>query len=322
MKRRLFLQGAGVFAFTQPARPVPHALSLDRFTVAGCSLTNLGFEGTLRKLLDMGFPGVEIATFPEKTGPEGQTYPYAVADSLGAGEKERVRALVKQFRHVTTHLPYYPDFRPIAEDAGLREKSRRELWRSVADSGFWGASVATVHVASEPKVAYRDAKPHLVEFYRQLSDHARQAGVCLGIETTRPYRAGEYLDLIESIDRDNLGGTVDTGHIGFFRADLGIADGDRSSPAGIRRYNDLLIETVRNLGKKLFHFHVQDVRPADWKDHFVPGTGIVDWHRFFQEVSCSGYDGLFAAELLYYEGSQFAGLEQTREFFKTILGWL
>jgi sugar phosphate isomerase/epimerase len=294
-------------------------LDLSQFTLCGCSLTNLGFEGTLRKILELGYPGVEIATFVEKNSPEGDTYPYAVVDRLSESEKTRLRAVVKRFLHVTTHLPYYPDFRPIAADRAIRDKSRRELLRSVDDSGFWGASVATIHVVSEKNVPFREAKAELVELYRELGDRAAKYRTRLAIETTRPYSAAEYLSLVEAVGRDNVGATVDTGHMSFFDKDLPFAKEERSTPAAIRRYNDLLLEIVRSLGPKLFHFHVHDVRASDWRDHYVPGTGIVDFPRLFKHLNEVGYPGLLAAEILHYEGSQEAGLRHTRQFFEKMV---
>lgn len=290
-----------------------------RITVCGCSLTNLGFEGTLRAIHRLGFSGVEIATFVEKNSPAGDTYPYAVVDSFSEDEKTRLKALVKRFRHVTTHLPYYPDFRPIATDPGLRAKSRKELIRSVDDSGFWGAGVATVHVASEKGLPYKSARSELIDFYRELGDRAANYKIRLAIETTQPYRVGEYLDLVEAVGRENVGATVDVGHIKFFGEDLRVADADRGSARGIQRYNDLLIEVVKSLGPKLFHFHVHDVRATDWQDHHVPGTGIVDFARLFKFLTSSGYDKLFAAEILYYRSSQEEGLKQARALLSELM---
>lgn len=295
------------------------SLNPSQFTAAGCCLTNLGFEGTLRKILDLGFAGVEIATFVEKNGPAGDTYPFAVVDQLAETDKTRLKALVNRFRHVSTHLPYYPDFRPMATDATMRSKSRHELLRSLDDSGFWGASVATVHLASEKGLSFRDARTDLIAFYRELGDRAAKHGVRLGIETTRPYRVSEYLDLIESIGHSHVGGTVDVGHIGFFRDDLGIADADRGSPRGIQRYNDLLIDVVKSLGPKLFHFHIHDVRTADWQDHHVPGTGIIDFVRLFKYLSGTGYNKLFAAEILHYDGPQIEGLQRARTVLRELM---
>jgi sugar phosphate isomerase/epimerase len=191
--------------------------------------------------------------------------------------------------------------------------------RSVDDSGFWGASVATVHVASEKGVPYREARSELLGFYRELGDRAARHRMRLAIETTRPYRVSEYLDLVESVGLANVGATVDVGHIGFFREDAGVADGDRGSPQGIRRYNDLLMEIVKSLGKKLYHVHINDVRASDWQDHHVPGTGIVDFSRFFRQLGASGYSGLLAAEILHYTGSQEEGLLRAREVLNNVI---
>jgi sugar phosphate isomerase/epimerase len=294
-------------------------LSLSRFTVAGCCLTNLGFEGTLQKILDLGFSGVEIATFVEKPSPAGDTYPFAVVDQLSDAEKARLKSLVRRFSHLSTHLPYYPDFRPVSADTAIRERSRKELFRSVNDSGYWGASVATVHVVSEPGVSYRDARADLIRFYRELGDRAAQYGMRLAIETTAPYRVAEYLDLVESVSRDNVGATVDLGHVRFFREDAGVADADRGSPRGIRRYNDLLLEISKSLGPKLYHVHINDVRASDWQDHHVPGTGIVDFVRFFRYLDSSGYAGLLTAEILHYTGSQAAGLVRARDVLRDVM---
>jgi sugar phosphate isomerase/epimerase len=321
MLRRTFLQGPACFlpaALAQGSK----RLDISRFTVCGCSLTNLGFEGALRKILELGYSGIEIATFVEKDSPQGDTYPYAVVDRLSGTDRSRLRALVKQFRHVTTHLPYYPDFRPIVADRAVREKSRGELFRSIDDSGFWGASVATVHVVSEKNVPFAAAKADLVGLYRELGDRAAKHRMRLAIETTRPYTAAEYLALIDAVGRDNVGGTLDTGHMSFFASDLPFPKEERSNPAAIRSYNDLLLKIAKSLGPKLFHLHVHDVRASDWRDHFVPGSGIVDFPRLLKHLDDAGYAGLLAAEILYYDGPQFAGLQHTRRYFEKLLGQL
>jgi sugar phosphate isomerase/epimerase len=124
----------------------------------------------------------------------------------------------------------------------------------------------------------------------------------------------DYLDLVRSIDRENVGGTIDTGHMKFYRADLAVEGADRLIPAGVRRYNDLIVEFITGLGPKLFHLHVDDVRAVDWREHFVPGTGILDWPRIFRELSALRYQGLLVAEILYYDGAHDTGLAQMRVF--------
>lgn len=291
-----------------------HALALDQVTVTGCSFPNFSFEAMLQQAHALGFAGVEIAVFPEKETTYGETYPWVVVDRLTAAEKERLRALVRRFRRVSTHLPYGPELRPLAADPVIREKSRRELHRALDDSGFWGAEIANIHVLSEPGLAYADAKPALLALYRELGDHAARLGLRLAIETTRPYRMADYLDLVAAIDHPGIGGSIDTGHMSFFRPELGVEGAARQTPAGIRRYNDLIAEFVSGLGPRLIHVHIDDVRPVDWREHFVPGTGIVDWPRLFAQLTRGHYRGILAAEILYYDGAADSGPDHKRVF--------
>jgi sugar phosphate isomerase/epimerase len=290
------------------------ALALDQVTVAGCSFPNFTFEGALQKARELGFAGVEIAVFPEKETNYGETYPWVVVDQLTAEEKVRLKALVSQFQHVSTHLPYGPDLRPIAADPAIREKSRRELHRAIDDSGFWGAKLANIHVMSEPGVAFAAAKADLVVLYRELAEHAARVGVRLAIETTRPYGMADYLELVKAIDRENVGGSIDTGHMNFYRVELAVEGAARQTPEGVRRYNDLIAEFVSGLGPKLFHLHIDDVRAVDWREHFLPGEGMLDWRRLFTQLSRANYRGLLVAEILYYSGAADTGPLHKRVF--------
>lgn len=298
----------GVSAFgTALAAPLPP------LTVAGCSLPNHDIASAWQAVFDLGFAGVEIAVFPEKeTGPD--RYPWVVVDRLDAAERARLKSLAAKFRHISTHLPYSPEMRPIAADRDVRERSRRELRRALDDSAFWGAQIANVHLMSEAGVSFADAKADLVALYRELGEQAARSGMKIAIETTRPYRVSEYLELIRAIDRPNVGGTVDTGHISFFKIDLPVSAVERNTPESVRRHNDLLMEIVAGLGPKLFHMHIDEVRAADWREHFVPGRGIVDWPRLLDHLARTGYAGVLVSEILYYDGAADTGLTLTRAF--------
>jgi sugar phosphate isomerase/epimerase len=82
----------------------------------------------------------------------------------------------------------------------------------------------------------------------------------------------------------------------------------------VRAYNDLLNELVAKLGPKLFHLHLDEVRRADWREHFVPGTGIIDWPRLFTSLAAVKYSELLVLELLYYVGADDSGASITRAF--------
>lgn len=277
---------------------------MSRLTVAGCSFPNLSLLEALARADALGFAGIEIATFADKPANANapDTYPWVVVDQLSAAEKARLKAAVHKFRHVSVHLPYGPTMRPIAPDPAIREASRRELHRALDDGAFLGATVANVHVLTEAGIAFESALPDLIALYRELGDYARLRGMRLAIEITRPYTAAEYLRLVETIAHPNVGGGIDTGHVHFF-AELAAARKVRQEPASVVAYNDLLIQLVQKLGPKLFHLHLDDVRRIDWREHFVPGTGIIDWPRFFRALDTVNYSGLFVLELLYYVGA-------------------
>lgn len=285
-----------------------------RLTVAGCSLPNHTLFEMLERVQALGFAGVEIATFADdaKTNAPDR-YPWVVIDRLNDEEKARLKAAVAKFAHVSVHLPYGPDMRPLAEDPAVRAASRRELRRALDDGAFLGAQLANIHVLTEPDLAFDRARPQLVELYREIGDYAAARGMRLAVEITRPYTAAEYLRLIEAIGHRNVGGCIDTGHVHFF-AELAAARKNRQTPESVRAYNDLLADLVRQLGPKLFHLHLDEVRRVDWREHFVPGTGIIDWPRFFHELDAVHYSGLFVLELLYYVGADDTGASVTRAF--------
>jgi sugar phosphate isomerase/epimerase len=185
------------------------------------------------------------------------------------------------------------------------------------DSGFWAASIATAHAAIEPGQTLEEATPELIAFFRRLGDAAARRKVRIGLETGWPNTVDTYLGLIRSIDHEHVGATIDTGHIRSYRSDIGISDDERPTAKGIRRYNDVLLQIVDGLGPKLFHFHFDDVRPADWREHRSLGTGIIDWNRLLSRLSALSYAGAFALEL--EETDTVAALDQSREYYNSAL---
>lgn len=311
---RLGLVGLLVAVFSAGAATAAPADRLDRLTVAGCSLPNHTLAEALERLHALGFAGVEIATFAdnEKTNAPDSA-PWVVVDRLAPEEKRRLREAAGKFRHVSVHLPYGQTVRPLAPEAAVREATRRELRRALDDGAFLGARLANVHVLTEPGLAFAAALPELVRLYRELGDEAATRGMRLAIEITRPYTAADYLALIRAVAHPNVGGSIDTGHVHFF-AELADARKQRQTPEAVRAYNDLLHDLVGQLGPKLFHVHLDDVRRVDWREHFVPGTGIIDWPRFFGALRAVDYRGLLVLELLYYVGADDTGASITRAF--------
>lgn len=307
--RRTFL-----CALAQAAAPAATAkLSPQQLTVATASLAGFSLEACFRRIARLNFGGVEIFADLGRSHSIG-AFPGAIVERLTPRERKPLRRLAGQFRFVTTHLPFH-DLRPASTDPAVRDPAREAIDRGIRDSGWWGASVATLHVARETD--FRGRWKDLLDTYRRFGDLAAKQRVRLGIETGAPETVDEFLALIRDIDHEHVGATVDTGHTRAYRRDAALADSELGSETGRQRYNDLLMRKVEGLGPKLFHFHVDDVRASDWREHRAIGRGIVDWRRLTGHLAARGYAGCFAMEL--EEPDVVPALEQSRDhFWKTL----
>jgi sugar phosphate isomerase/epimerase len=312
MQRRNFLKAAACLLPYLQTAGAAAAVEISQLTSSTASLSGLTFEEALKMIRKLGFSGVEILTFADGKHSVGPL-PGVEVSLLTGPEKEHLRAEVGRLEHVSTHLPFY-GMRPGATDPAVQQATYDRLHRAVDDSAYWGATMVTAHAASEPGASFEQIKPQLVSFFRGLGDHAAKYKMRLGIETGYPSTVKDYLSLIRDIDHDFVGGTIDTGHERAYRMDIGIDDSERATEKGARRYNDVLMEIVKGLGPKLFHFHVDDVRPSDWRDHRTLGSGLVDWTRLLGYLSQVNYRGMFAIEL--EEVPPIDQLAKSRAFFE------
>jgi sugar phosphate isomerase/epimerase len=305
INRRIFISSLAARAWAAgKAGLAPHQL-----TVATASLAGFTLKACFGEIAKLGFGGVEIFTELGRSHSIG-ALPAAVVERLTPAEKKSFRRTVGKFRHVSTHLPFH-DLRPVDRDPAVREKSRAAIERGIRDSGWWGASMATVHVAREAD--YRPVWKDLLDTYRHFGDLAARQKPRIGIETGAPETVDDFLALIKEINHDHVGATVDTGHTRAYRRDAQLTDAQLGTDLGRQRYNDLLMRKVEGLGPKLFHFHVDDVRGNDWRDHRGLGRGIVDWARLLGYLSGFGYAGTFAMEL--EEKDVVEALVESRDFF-------
>jgi sugar phosphate isomerase/epimerase len=314
MTRRTFLQRTNLAVnCAWAAQAKASHLRLSQLTSSTASLSGFSFEEALEKIAAMGFGGVEILTFTGKSHSVGPI-PGVVVSELSRTEKNRLRERVGRFEHVTTHLPFI-GLRPVDSNPVLRKSSQAAIRQGILDSSFWGARIATAHVAAEND--YQSVRKDILDVYRRFGDLAARSKVRLAIETGAPNRVGEFLQLIRDIDHEWVGATVDTGHTRAYRADAGLADTELGTPRARHIYNDLLLKKVQGLGPKLYHFHADDVRAQDWREHRSLGSGIVDWPRLLRYCDEQKYQGMFATEL--EETDVVRELARSREFFARCL---
>jgi sugar phosphate isomerase/epimerase len=133
------------------------------------------------------------------------------------------------------------------------------------------AKVVVCHIPNvEPraKAFERD-----VDVLTKLADITREYGLKLAIETP-PY---EYIiELVDAIDRDDVGMNLDTGHTFL----------EGHDPASV----------ARKIGKRLFTTHLQDNFGVN-DDHQPPGLGKIDWHSTLVALNEIGYNGPLMMEM-------------------------
>ena len=293
-------------------------ITIDRLTSSTSSFAGLGFLEALKAARRIGFAGIEILTFTNGSHSVGHL-PGVSMLALNPEDRDRALTSVREFKHVTTHLPFYSVYMASKKEE-IRNNAMAQLHTAIDDSAFWGASVATLHSLVAPGETYDGSVPVFISALRELGEHAASVHIRLGLETGTTGVANtveQYLNLIREVNHPAVGGTIDTGHEKGYEADLGITEAQHTEPIAIERYREVLLRIVDGLGPKLFHFHVDDVNPGMWRDHRTLGTGIVDWKALVARLAKNGYGGVFALEL--EEKPVLEAAEQSRTFFKTVL---
>ena len=138
----------------------------------------------------------------------------------------------------------------------------------------------------------------MLDVYRRLGDYALEHGngVKLGVETGYPEEAQTFARLVREIDHPAVGATLDVGHVRN-----SVPKDQWGTDAGIAKLNDDIAYLVETLGDTLIHFHIHDVRRADFRDHRGLGNlddnGVIDFPRLVSTLARTPYAGLWILEL-------------------------
>lgn len=276
----------------------PKAEDFLNFSNLGAStacLANYSILEALKKLRHMGFLTAEIIAYPDARHSVGSIPGFALHRST---EKERqdVYDATRSFSHISAHLPFH-DLHPFSTDADVREFSIGQLRKGIDTLAFMNGELAVIHPGwPGPGQTYKDIWKQMVSTFRHLGDYAGKQKIRIGLETMQPTSVREFSQLIFDIDHPQVGATIDTGHIRG-SSDINLPNERKYSNEGSERFNQVLSEVVDILGGKVFHYHLTDVRQSDWRDHFTPGTGIIDFPRLFKKLKQKKFEGLLVFEL-------------------------
>lgn len=278
--------------------------------VTGC-FANYDFFDALDRAYALGFRSVGLMPAVEARHSLGKlpTLDFRGADDA---QRRRIKKAMSRFAHISIHQAWNDEW---------------QEWFDCAE--FLGAEIVTVH-AGEPQSD--EAPEQFLErrskLLSQIGDYAGTKKIKVGVENVRG-RYMDYVQLIREVDHPFVGATVDVGHCAYFDEVRSATDaGERAD-----RVNEVLLQLVRDLGPKLYHLHVHNLRPYEAVDfsniphpYWHPGmlvdhrdvpSGVIDFPALFGVLKEIGYGGLYEIEL--EEPDKEAKLVHSAEYLNSLL---
>lgn len=286
MTRRLFL--ASTVAAVARAK--------SGWPLGACTaIEGVSLDQAIRTLKEAGFPAIEIQCMGVPEARPG-AYPGFLFDQLPGSLRKHVSRMLKPFRIVTAHLPYTGlDY--MSHDLDVRARSIQTMEAAMEGAGYFGARVGVLH--PQP-LSIEEQEPRWNEYldrFRTWGDRAKRLGFKLALETGYPTSVRQYLRMIREIDHPNVGSTIDVGHQRAYEELVARVPRDRkSTPEGIRAYNETTFAIAEGLGPKLFHLHVHDIDPVTWAEHKPMVYDFVDYPGLFARLRQVNYQGILIFE--------------------------
>ena len=184
----------------------------------------------------------------------------------------------------------------ISTNKYVEQEAIRQITWSIQAASELNLEIVTVHAARPNRMPHDEVLSHAVSNLRVLGDEAEKHGVRIGLENViYPSDPDEYVELLDAIDHPAVGATLDIGHIAFWLKRDGIAH--LEGPTGAAFYNDCLARMIDQLGNRIIHLHIHDIRLPDIRDHRAVGRGIIDFGMLIQRLRALGFNGMLEFEL-------------------------
>jgi sugar phosphate isomerase/epimerase len=319
MNRRQFLTSALAAAATGCAarseRRATAAQGVTRLGASTACFAGFSLAEAIAHLKRLGFGTIEMITYTGARHSVGDIPGFSFATS-SPREREAVFAATRGFSHITGHLPFQ-GFSLFSSDARSRETGLEQIRSALDGLAYLKGELGVMHIGSPGAGRrFRDIWQPMIDTLRMLGDYAAERRLKIGVETMQPDSVREYADLIAETRHPAVGATIDTGHIRG-SSDIGLPPERRNTAEARARFNDVLDTLVSTVAGNLLHFHISDVRHADWVDHKSIGSGIIDFPRLFATVRRIGYRNLFVLEL--EEPNQLEAVERSKKYVEARL---
>lgn len=268
---------------------------------ANTAVTGYELFQSIELLRSLELPSIEIHPMGRPEATPGK-FPGFQWDTLDGGTRRRLKAALRPFRHITTHLPY-TGLNYMASNEAERAHAVKTIETALRGSAELGATLAVLHPQGCTDAELPRYWNAFLDRFRAWAGLAQQLGVKLTLETMFPRSVRDFVRIIEETEHPNLGCTIDVGHQSRY-AELveRVKPEERATAAGIRAYNDTTLAIAEKLGSarpgsKVWHYHVHDIDPATWVEHKPLIHGFVDYQRLYALMRQQEYRGVLLLEI-------------------------
>ena len=224
-----------------------------------------------------------------------------------------------------SHAPFpsyiqFPNENQI--NTGYNETIVYYIIRAMEVTSILGGKIMIVHPITLQNYTYREQKDFNINFFKNLLPYCKKFNVQIALENMWGWDdiskkatigvcsdANEFVDYLDSLDKDYFVACLDIGHSEMFRND-----------------SSLTIELINALGHdKLKALHIHDNNKLN-DLHTLPFTQNINWNQVMNALKSINYDGDFTYEAdnfiskfpveLYINASAFM-LDVGRYFIKT-----
>jgi sugar phosphate isomerase/epimerase len=243
----------------------------------------------------LGIQAITLLGLPKPHTP-GQPALSFLWDELDPATQAATLTLRSQFDRAVIHAPFY-DAPLVSPNPYIEREALRQVRQSIRAAGALGLEVVTVHAPLPIRgMALDEFRHRLAETLYVLGEKATQEGTRIGLENWRyPCDPGEHLHLLELIDHPAVGATLDVGHIAYWYQNEGVDC--LADAAAVVDYHLRLKSFIDQLGRRIIHVHVHDVRAADLVDHRGVGRGCLDFAVIMAWLEQIEFDGVLLLEL-------------------------
>jgi len=275
-------------------------------------LPDLGFEEVVDFAAATGYACIEVMCWPKGKAERryaGVTHIDCAA--LTASEAERLVNYCGEKKVAVSGLGYYPN--PLAPNADEAQVAVEQIHRIIDAAKWLGVGVGNTFIGRNWKLSVEENWPKMVETWTPILDHAKQAGIKIGIEncpmlfSQDEWPGGKNMmnspalwrRVFQQFEGYELGLNFDPSHFVWQQMDY--------------------LAAIREFAPRFWHCHAKDARldvdrlnqvgilayPLQYHTPKLPGLGEVNWGKFFSVLADSGYNGPVCVEVedRAYEGS-------------------